>query len=67
LRGGEQAGLLGFRGTTGAVSFGTFAGDAVAVGPVLNGQIERAWGERKFVLGDGQAAAVSSHGGFSNG
>jgi hypothetical protein len=51
----------------GTVGLGSLAGDAVAVGPVLDNQIKRAWRESKFVLGDWQAAAVSSHCGFSNG
>jgi hypothetical protein len=51
----------------GAVGFGSLLGDAVAVGPVLDNQIKRAWRERKFVLGYWQAAAILSHGGFSCG
>jgi len=61
----EQTGLRGFCGTAGAVGFGSLAGDAFAVGPVLDNQIERQWREQKLMLGNGQAASVSSHGGFS--
>jgi hypothetical protein len=60
--GSEQTRLRGFGGTAGAVGFGTFAGDAVAVGPVLDNQIERQWREKKLMLGNGQAASVAFHG-----
>jgi hypothetical protein len=61
----EQTRLRGLCGTAGAVAFGSLAGDSVAVGPVLENQIERQWREKKLVLGDGQAAFVAFHGGCS--
>jgi hypothetical protein len=61
----EQTRLRGFGGTAGAVGFGTFAGDAVAVGPVLDNQIERQLREQKLMLGDWQAAFAAFHGGCS--
>jgi hypothetical protein len=42
---GEQSRLGGFGGTAGAVCLGLLSGDAVAVGPVLDNQIKRAWRE----------------------
>jgi hypothetical protein len=59
----EQTRLRGIGGTAGAVGFGTFAGDAVAVGPVLDNQIERQWREKELVLGNGQTAFAAFHGG----
>ena len=61
----EQTRLRGIGGTASAVGFGTFAGDSVAVGAVLDNQIERQWREQKLMLGNGQAASVSFHGGFA--
>jgi len=58
----EQTRLRGIGGTAGVVGFGTFAGDTVAVGPVLDNQIERQWREQELVLRYRLAAAVSSHG-----
>ncbi len=49
----EQTRLRGLGGTAGAVGFRTLAGDAVAVGAVLDNQVESLWRERKLMLGYG--------------
>jgi hypothetical protein len=61
----EQTRLRGFGGTAGAVCLGLLSGDAVAVGRVLDNQIERQWREEKLMLRNGQAASVAFHGGCS--
>ena len=61
----EQTFLRGFGGTAGAACLGLLSGDAVAVGPVLDNQIERQWREEKLMLRNGQAASVAFHGGCS--
>jgi hypothetical protein len=43
------------------------AGDAVAIGAGFGKEPKRVNGEAKFMLRDGQAAAVAFHGGFTNG
>jgi len=59
----EQTRLRGFGSTAGTVGFRTFAGETVSILPGFGKQGEDAWDKGKFVLGHGQAAFASFHGG----
>ena len=50
----EQTRLRGFGGTAGAVGFGPFAGDSVAVQRRVGEQIKSLWRETKLMLRDGK-------------
>jgi hypothetical protein len=64
---GEQSRLRLFRQSPGAVCLLAFTGDTVAVGACFDNQSEDVRDKSELVLRNGQAASVTSHGGFSFG
>jgi hypothetical protein len=58
----SESWLCFFGTASGAVGFGAFLGDSVAIQPGFRHQVEGVRGESKLVLRDGQAASVPFHG-----
>jgi len=62
VSGAEERRLRCLGDAPGHFSLGAFAGDALAVNPGFNNQVERGRGESEFMLRDRQAATISFHG-----